>query len=208
MLAGDSLDSIKDFVGFKIVILKTDRSELDRIYDIHKIAVAIIKFFESEGYITCKGTETKDNKDFNPETHPDVVVPNKENINKILGKYQSVCKNYVTEPKNWGYQGLHILFKDERGRYIELQLCTQEQNTRSKNAEECIQIEKEKAKTVSDASHKRFKANRPKRKIDWRRLNLEGVVVSGGKVDDTIGFCIRFTIYKNTIIAEHKNSIV
>ena len=206
MLAGDSLDSIKDFVGFKIVILKTDRSELDRIYDIHKIAVAIIKFFESEGYITCKGTETKDNKDFNPETHPDVVVPQKDIIKKILGKYESVCKNYETDPKIWGYQGLHILFKDEKGRYIELLLCTQEQNTRGKDVEECIKIENEKTKNrdVSDASHKKvFKANRPKRKIDWRRLNVEGVVVSGCKVDDTIGFCIIFTIYKNTIIAEY-----
>ena len=195
-----SLDTIKDFIGFRVVIYSR-KTEEEQIYDAHKLGISLITFFEGIGYIPCAADEAKENRNFNKKDHPDVVIPDENKIKNILGDYIGNFKNYNLHPKDNGYQALHILFKDEFGRYIELQIRTQMQDARA-NDDSAILLnipDEMVSPECSNASHKKYKEKYDELPIDFAALKVNGVEIVGRTLSDFVGFFKSLLIYQNTI---------
>ena len=192
-----SLDTIKDFVGFRIVIY-SGKSEIEQIYDAHRLAKICVDFFEGQGYIPCKADDVKETDGF--ETKCSIDIPEKEKVEEILGDYYGFFKNYNLTPKANGYQAIHVIFKDDEGRYIELQIRTLEQDARAEN-DSC---EEEKSVNVDvedeylDAGHDEYKKKYKKIFIDYDRVNLIGFIKTGKKIKDVVGFTKALLIYHRT----------
>lgn len=158
-----SLDLIRDFYAFRIILFG-DNKQLDLVEHCYKVMSEIIEYAATKGFTPC-------------ERLPLLGVSNlEEHKNNFFSafKYKQYIKDYICFQKENGYQSLHLVLVDTKGRYLEIQVRTFEMHT---------QIE------CSDANHTLYKKNKyyidvP---IEREKISLYGYSYVNGKVFDYAG---------------------
>lgn len=130
LLAEDkSLDLLRDFYAFRITTFKSDMAAVE---DCYKIAELLIELFESHDCILCA-------LDKQPSSH-DLFLSNAQNLIKEKGIYvpktnlvlkhrQNSVKDYIFNPKDNGYQSLHLTFRLPSYHCVEIQIRTLRMHT-------------------------------------------------------------------------------
>lgn len=164
-----SLDELRDFLAFRIIIL--GKNSLETIENCYKLTKLLIDFMILEGYTPCSATETLDTNNFTNDMH--ILVPEKSFLDT---KHIHLVKDYVMNPKENGYQSLHVVFRDSFGRCFELQVRTHSMHM---NAE------------IPDiAGHDAYKLNRYSNtqiEFDRDKINIDGYGTMNGHLFDFIG---------------------
>jgi len=109
---GKSLDLIKDFFAFRIVLFGDN--SLDLISHCYQVLQEIIEFAATRGFTPC-------------ERLPLIGVENlEEHHNQFFSafKYKEFVKDYFCFPKKNGYRSLHLVLVDTKGRDLEIQIRT------------------------------------------------------------------------------------
>ena len=165
-----SLDTLRDLFAFRITLFDEYPGELiDACYN---VAEEIIIFMVSKGFIPCEASPRYDIGEFDITKHPGIVVPDKCAISP---RYQYAVKDYISAPKNKGYQSLHIAFRDVRGRCFEIQIRTHTMHVVAENG---------------SADHEEYKQTNYTNEIvfDPNNVHIKGYKVSPNNVvDDKIG---------------------
>ena len=114
---GRSLDLIRDFFAFRIILFGD--SDLNLVEHCYKVIEEIIELGISNGFTPC---------DRLPLLGVDDITDHKnEYFSKF--KYKQYIKDYICFPKSNGYQSLHLVLVDTKGRYLEIQVRTIQMHT-------------------------------------------------------------------------------
>lgn len=107
---GKSLDLIRDFLGFRIILFGDN--SLDLVQHCYSILEDIIEFAATRGFTPC-------------ESLP-LIGANPEPQNQYFEsfKYKDFVKDYFCYPKKNGYRSLHLVLVDTKGRHLEIQIRT------------------------------------------------------------------------------------
>lgn len=165
-----SLDLLRDLFAFRILIFGKNSKEL--IQTVYSIAQKVIEYNIAKGLTLCEadipvGTET-----FSKECHPQILIPTKSEIPK---DFRYGVKDYICNPKENGYQSLHITFRASTGECFEIQVRTFDMHVHAESGE---------------ANHKGYKAKKyPSTLIfDREKINIPGYGISpNGEVFDFVG---------------------
>lgn len=119
---GKSLESIMDTRACRLII---DNSQVqnneEKIKALGELVNNTLSFLLDHGFQLFPATPPKDTDGFNNKEHPDVYVPEKS---YILEEYKVFVKDYVSTPKEKGYQSYHVITIDPKGNYLEIQFRT------------------------------------------------------------------------------------
>ncbi len=114
----ESLEKLRDILAFKFVLHeKDDNSSIMQCYD---FANFICEYLTFKGFIICEPSKLLDVRTDNLEI-PGIYIPEKSSLNSY---YINLIKDYISNPKKRGYQGLHTVGQSPCGRFIEIQICT------------------------------------------------------------------------------------
>ncbi len=146
---GRSLDLIRDFFAFRIILFGDNA--LNLIEHCYKVIEEIIELGISNGFTPCERLPLLDVED--------LTLHKNEYFSKF--KYKHFVKDYICFPKSNGYQSLHLVLVDTKGRYLEIQVRTFDMHT---DIESGI------------ANHEDYKKNKYKQNlcIEREKINLDG----------------------------------
>jgi len=146
---GRSLDLIRDFFAFRIIIFG-DRT-LNLVEHCYKVIEEIIELGISNGFTPCERLPLLDVED---------LKLHKNNYFSQF-KYKQFIKDYICFPKSNGYESLHLVLVDTKGRYLEIQVRTFDMHS---NIESGI------------ANHEDYKRKKYQLNFDIQRkkINLDG----------------------------------
>lgn len=117
VLVRKTLPEIHDSLGFRIILFGKSPEEL--VKDCYHVMDKCIDFFITQGFTPKEGEKKTSTSKFDPLKHPSVFVPKMSLLsddNKIF------VKDYILNPKDKGYQSLHVIFVDALGREFEVQI--------------------------------------------------------------------------------------
>lgn len=117
VLVKKTLPEIHDSLGFRIILFGKSPEEL--VKDCYHVMNKCIDFFITQGFTPTEAEKKSSISKFNPVKHPNVFVPEMSLLsddNKIF------VKDYILNPKDEGYQSLHVIFVDALGREFEVQI--------------------------------------------------------------------------------------
>lgn len=166
-----SLDEFRDILAFRFTLF--DDNSMESIKLAYSLMDDIIEFMISQGFTPCEATQTFQTEGFDANNFPGMIVPTKsflssDNIHLV--------KDYVLNPKESGYQSLHVAFRDYLGRCFEIQIRTFAMHIH--------------AESHSIAGHDSYKSSRyssTEIEFDRTRVHLNGYAVSEGNLFDYIG---------------------
>ena len=107
-----SLDLIRDFFAFRIILFGDN--SLNLIEHCYKVIQEIIELGISNGFTPCERLPLLGVNDITDHKN--------EYFSKF--KYKRFIKDYICFPKDNGYQSLHLVLVDTKGRYLEVQVRT------------------------------------------------------------------------------------
>ena len=110
--SGDSLDLICDFYAFRIILFADD--SLDLTLHCYKVIEDIIDLAISKGYLPCQRLPLVGVNDIHDNKNPYFSE----------FKYKHFVKDYICFPKENGYQSIHLVLTDTKGRKLEIQVRT------------------------------------------------------------------------------------
>lgn len=171
-----SLDLIRDFYAFRIIIFSHD--SIDLVEHCYKVAENIIDLGISEGFIPCEYSDLVDAKDLNIETNP---------YNKAF-KYKQYVKDYICFPKKNGYQSIHFALADAKGRRLEVQIRTLDMHA---------QIEANEETKHSGYKEKTYTIDFP---LEREKIQVNGYQYLNNQVFDYAGIEEAVTCFKRTKI--------
>lgn len=149
-----------------------------------------IDFFISKGFNPTEAEKRSSTSKFNKKKHPKVFVP-KESY--LKSENQIFVKDYVANPKDKGYQSLHVVFIDSQGREFEVQI-------RSYQMDEHAEL--------GPAAHTKYKADKYQNdetqredeatsftkvdisQIDINKISSEDFIVDEDEYYDSVGIFI------------------
>lgn len=168
---GRSLDLIRDFFAFRIVLFGDNT--LNLIEHCYKVIEEIIELGINNGFTPC---------DRLPLLGVDDITVHKNNYFSKF-KYKQFIKDYICFPKSNGYQSLHLVLIDTKGRYLEIQVRT---------------IDMHFAIESGEANHNDYKKN--KYKLDFAlersQLHLEGYRFIDKHIIDLEGIEMPGTVFE------------
>lgn len=120
ILLGQSID-IKDFIGIRIIFF--NENTLEDILKCYEVVIKVVESIISKSCLLCQAEALVDADSFDNTLYPNIVVPVREKVESIknFAKYSYGFKDYISKPKNNGYQSLHAVFKTEKGNFFEIQ---------------------------------------------------------------------------------------
>ncbi len=132
-LIGKSLDLIRDFYAFRIILFGSE--EINLIKHCYSVIENIIDFAATKGFTPCDRLPLIDAASLD--------VHNNEYFSQF--KYKEYIKDYICFPKKNGYQSIHLVLVDIDGRYLEIQVRT---------------LDMHYFNQYGDASHVKYKENK------------------------------------------------
>lgn len=117
----ESLDLIHDYFAFRIILFGNDSIGL--IEHCYKVLEEIIDFAIKSGFIPCESLPLIDSNNDNPQN----------NFYSSF-KYKNYIKDYICYPKNNGYRSIHLVLRDKKGRYFEIQIRTLEMHIHAESS--------------------------------------------------------------------------
>ncbi len=188
VLSKNKSPEIKDSIGFRIILFGKSNEELVR--DCYQLMDKCIDFFISKGFNPTEAEKRSSTSKFNKKKHPKVFVP-KESY--LKSENQIFVKDYVANPKDKGYQSLHVVFIDSQGREFEVQI-------RSYQMDEHAEL--------GPAAHTKYKADKYQNdetqredeatsftkvdisQIDINKISSEDFIVDEDEYYDSVGIFI------------------
>ncbi len=164
-----SLDLLRDLFAFRILIFgKNSQKLIDTCYSIAK---KVIEYNIEKGLTLCEADLTRGTETFNTEAHPSVLLPKSSGTPE---KFRYGVKDYILNPKENGYQSLHITFRATTGECFEIQIRTFDMHVHAESGE---------------ANHTGYKAKKyPGLNFDKDRIDIPGYGISpSGELFDFIG---------------------
>lgn len=147
---GESVDLIHDFFAFRIILFGSDSVGLEE--HCYKVMEEIIEFAIKNGFTPCDSLPLIESKKSNPQ-----------NDFYASFKYKNYIKDYICFPKNNGYRSIHLVLKDKKGRYFEIQIRTLDMHVH--------------AEASAEANHLKYKEQ--KYMISPLTLNREKISIYG-----------------------------
>ena len=125
-----SLERICDEIGIRLILLLGNVDTIENIKLCYEVLFEVYHFFTlKKGYLPITAEPLCD-LGFNPKDHPEVIVPNDNDI-IIPYESRSKVKDYYKTPKSNTYQSLHIAFSSSLyGLPFEIQIRTMATHTR------------------------------------------------------------------------------
>jgi len=169
---GYSLDSIRDFLAFRIILFGDNSINLEKhCYDVIE---EIIKLAAKKGFLPCERSNLLGVKDINE--HKNEYFSNFE--------YKKFIKDYICFPKENGYQSIHLVLVDIKGRHLEIQVRTLEMHA--------------KIESNNDSKHSSYKKGKyplafP---LERERISINGYSFENNQVFDLAGVEIPITIFQ------------
>ena len=119
----DHLDplTINDEFGFRLIVGRNFKDDQESINLLYFVANLTINYFVNFKHYKLLIPSQKNSTGFNPKIYPYVFVPKESLIQK---EYIPFVKDYFVDPKDNGYQSLHIVFLEPTGRTVEVQIRT------------------------------------------------------------------------------------
>lgn len=165
-----SLDLLRDLFAFRILIFgKNSQKLIDTCYSIAK---KVIEYNIEKGLTLCEADLTRGTENFSSEAHPTVLLPKNSGIPE---KFQYGVKDYISKPKENGYQSLHLTFRASTGECFEIQIRTFDMHVHAESGE---------------ANHSGYKAKKYPGNLtfDKSKINIPGYGISPeGDLFDFIG---------------------
>ena len=169
---GRPLDDIRDIFAFRLILFG-DENSIDLKEHCYFIMSDIIEYAISQGFSPCVKSRLMDVPDTADETVPEYS----KNF-----KYDTYVKDYIRFPKNNGYQSLHVVLSDQRGRYLEIQIRTLDMH--------CIS-------EVGNANHTKYKKDKYfDLAFDRTKIAIHGYSYYNGKVFDFSGVEDGLVVFK------------
>ena len=166
-----SLDLIRDFFAFRIILFGD--SSLNLIEHCYKVIEEIIELAISNGFTPCDRLPLLGVNDITDHKN--------EYFSKF--KYKQFIKDYICFPKDNGYQSLHLVLVDTKGRYLEIQVRTLDMHANIQSGA---------------ANHEDYKKNKYKLDFNLERekINLEGYRFINNQVIDFESIEIPGTVFE------------
>lgn len=150
---GQSLDLIRDFFAFRIVLF--GNKSINLIEHCYMVIEEIIELAINNGFTPCDRLPLLGVSDITDHKN--------EYFSKF--KYKQFIKDYICFPKSNGYQSLHLVLVDTKGQYLEVQVRTLDMHS---DIESGYANHKDYKKTKYNLD---FPLEREKIKIDGYRFN-------------------------------------
>ena len=157
-----SLDLIRDFFAFRIILFGD--FSIDLISHCYKVMEEIINFATRQGFTPCEHLPLVD---VNNTQEP-------QNTCFESFKYKTYIKDYICFPKQNGYQSLHLVLVDTKGRHLEIQVKTLQMHANNETGESNHWNYKEKKYSVDFP-------------LDRTKISINGYSYVNGKVFDYAG---------------------
>ena len=170
---GKSLDLIRDFYAFRIILFGNDTT-IGLLQHCYKVIEDIIDFMATKGFSPC-------------ERLPLLGVTDlKEHKSPYFSsfKYKQYVKDYICFPKENGYQSIHLVLVDTKGRYLEIQVRTLDMHA---------QIQSSESSKHSNYKEKRYNFSFP---IEREKISIYGYTYVNNQVFDCAGVEEPVTIFK------------
>lgn len=165
-----SLDLLRDIFAFRVTIFGTNSISL--IKTCYEIANCITEHCISKGSTLCEADPVSGTIKFDIEKHPGIFIPKKSGIDK---KFQFGVKDYVLNPKENGYQSIHLIFRTMTGECFEVQIRTFDMHVHAESG---------------DARHDLYHSKKYTQNLEFdpHKIHIPGYGISpSGKVFDFIG---------------------
>lgn len=164
-----SLDLLRDTSGFRILLF--GENSLDLVNNCYSIMEDIIKHFIEKGLTLCEAELVKNTENFDSTQHPGIIIPKKSGISKV---FAYGIKDYILNPKENGYQSVHVVFRSTTGSCFEIQIRTFDMHV---NAES------------GTANHTKYKKKKYENifDLDRNKIHIPGYGFSEDTLYDYIG---------------------
>lgn len=159
---GQSLDFIRDFFAFRLILFGDN--SVDLIKHCYSVLEDIIECAASKGFTPCERLPLLGVTD----------IKNHTNSYFSTFKYKHFVKDYICFPKENGYQSIHLVLVDTKGRYFEIQVRTLEMHVNIESGPANHEVYKREKFTVE------FPFEREK-------ISVHGYAYKNGKVFDYAG---------------------
>lgn len=168
---GRPLAKILDVLGFRIIIGNGIKDDMASVECCYKILTEIINFFVYQKNCYPLEAEPLTDAKFIKEDYPQIIVPSKP---LLPSEFAINVKDYIQNPKENGYQSLHVVIHSPSGFYFEIQIRTQAMHFHAE---------------FLTARHDNYKDSRYPSRIEFDRskVNMLGYAYKDGKVHDLIG---------------------
>lgn len=165
-----SLDLLRDLFAFRILVFGKNSQKL--ISSCYSIAKKVIEYNIENGLTLCEADLTRGTEAFDVNAHPSVLLPKSSGIPE---KFRYGVKDYILNPKENGYQSLHITFRATTGECFEIQIRTFDMHLHAESGE---------------ANHSNYKSKKYPGNISFERskIDIPGYGTSpSGELFDFIG---------------------
>lgn len=167
---GKSLDLIRDFFGFRIILFADD--SIDVVQHCYAVIEDIIEFAATRGFTPC-------------ESLPLIgATPEPQNEYYESFKYKDFIKDYFCFPKKNGYKSLHLVLVDTKGRHLEIQIRTL-----------AVHAEVE----AGEANHRNYKKNTYNSQeipLEREKIAINGYAFVDGHIFDFAGVEFPITVFQ------------